>query len=101
MTAHSECVFCRSVFMLVRQADGRLVCRHCERAGVDGVTRFPAVVHVCWVDDSSCEACVPAAVPCVECGWAFPAHSADCYHADCDEDDYGVHGCGVVLAVTA
>lgn len=32
---------------------------------------------------------------CPECGAAFPKHADTCYHFDCDEDDFVVHGCGI------
>ena len=31
---------------------------------------------------------------CDECGEPDGRHSKDCYHSDCDEDDWAVHGCG-------
>jgi hypothetical protein len=32
---------------------------------------------------------------CTECSLAFPTHELWCYHIDCDNDDYGIHGCGI------
>ena len=31
---------------------------------------------------------------CDECGEPDGYHTKDCYHSDCDEDDWNVHGCG-------
>lgn len=31
---------------------------------------------------------------CPECYYVNGKHASDCYHADCDEDDWLVHGCG-------
>ena len=31
---------------------------------------------------------------CPECKAPTSHHELDCYHADCDSDDWAVHGCG-------
>ena len=31
---------------------------------------------------------------CGECGEPDGRHADECYHSDCDEDDWAVHGCG-------
>ena len=34
---------------------------------------------------------------CSECDSVIPLHLVDCYHYDCDSDDWSEHGCGVEM----
>lgn len=40
---------------------------------------------------------LPGGIYCPECGYPNHYHRPSCYHADCDEDDWGVHDCGPAL----
>lgn len=67
--------------MLIQKWDevtGRriLVCRHCEKAGADGVERFRSGGHVCFIDDTTCPDCSATSVECGDHGW----HEPTCDH---------------------
>ena len=54
----------------------------------------PCCVHGFPTQLSACPECQAGGWPCPECGLKGGRHEGSCYHSDCDQDDWAVHGCG-------